>query len=376
VIEVFRPPFVILNEVKDLSGSFTMTRRLALVVFLLPLLVGFNLHAQTTESKLAWLDALRPAERQARLVEAARKEGEVTAYGNLDLAATQTILDGFTKKYPFIKANSVRVSGAGIITRIDAEARAGRIFADFIDSGQLGMLALMDKKLFARYRSPERQYFRDAFKDKEGYWTAYMTNVMVTAYNTRLVKKEEAPVKIDDLLKPRWKGKLAMDSQSYVWFGAMLQYLGEEAGLRFMKRLNEQELRHFRGRRLGSQLIAAGEFDMTVETNLNSVLTLAAQGAPLSFAPIQPLFFSPSLLFMAQGAPHPHAAALFIDYLLSEDGQRVIASTNRMPANGRVRSKEAQTLEGLDIRMPDILDIGRRYGAIGNQYREIFPGAR
>jgi len=353
-----------------------MTRRLALVVFLLPLLVGFNLHAQTTESKLAWLDALRPAERQARLVEAARKEGEVTAYGNLDLAATQTLLDGFTKKYPFIKANSVRVSGAGIITRIDAEARAGRIFADFIDSGQLGMLALMDKKLFARYRSPERQYFRDAFKDKEGYWTAYMTNVMVTAYNTRLVKKEEAPVKIDDLLKPRWKGKLAMDSQSYVWFGAMLQYLGEEAGLRFMKRLNEQELRHFRGRRLGSQLIAAGEFDMTVETNLNSVLTLAAQGAPLSFAPIQPLFFSPSLLFMAQGAPHPHAAALFIDYLLSEDGQRVIASTNRMPANGRVRSKEAQTLEGLDIRMPDILDIGRRYGAIGNQYREIFPGAR
>ncbi len=352
-----------------------MARKFQILLLTL-LLSSPSLHAQTTESKLAWLDALSPAERQAQLVEAARKEGEMTAYGNLDLAATQTLFDGFMKKYPFLKANSVRVSGAGIITRVDSEARAGKIFADVIDSGQLGMLALMDKKLYARYRSPERQNVRDAFKDKDGYWIAYMTNVMVSAYNTRLVKKEEAPAKIEDLLKPRWKGKLAMDSQSYVWFGTVLQYLGAEAGLRFMKQLNAQEPRHFRGRRLGSQLIAAGEFDMTVETNLNSVLTLAAQGAPLWFAPIQPLFFSPSLLFVAQGAPHPHAAALFVDYLLSEEGQRLIASTNRMPVNSRVASKEAQTLEGREIRMPDILDIGRRYNAIGNQYREIFPGAR
>ena len=335
-----------------------------------------DLCAQTTESKLAWLESLKPEERQARLVEAARKEGEVLAYGNLDAAAAQAIVDGFMKKYPFIKANAVRVSGAGIITRVDSEMRAGKAQSDVIDSGQLGMLALMDKKMMARYRSPQREFFREGFKDKDGYWTAYMTNVMVSAYNTRLVKKEEAPGKIEDLLKPRWKGKLAMDSQSYVWLGTVLQFLGEEAGLRFMKKLNDQDLRHVRGRRLASQLVAAGEFDMTIETNLNSVLTFAGQGAPVWFAPIQPLFYSPSLVFLTQGAPHPHAGALFIDYLLSEDGQRVIVSTNRMAANTRVKSKEAQTLEGLDIRMPDILDIGRRYNVIGNQYREIFPGAR
>jgi iron(III) transport system substrate-binding protein len=335
-----------------------------------------DLYSQTTESKLAWLESLKPEERQARLIEAARKEGEVVAYGNLDLAAMQALADGFMKKYPFIKANAVRVSGAGVITRVDSEMRAGKAQSDVIDSGQLGMLALMEKKMMARYRSPQREFFRDAFKDKDGYWTAYMSNVMVGAYNTRLVKKEEAPTKIEDFLKPRWKGKLAMDSQSYVWFGTILQFLGEEAGLRFMKKLNDQDLRHVRGRRLASQLVAAGEFDMTIETNLNSVLTFAGQGAPVWFAPIQPLFYSPSLVFLTQGAPHPHAGALFIDYLLSEDGQRVIISTNRMAANSRVKSKEAQTLEGLDIRMPDILDIGRRYNAIGNQYREIFPGAR
>jgi iron(III) transport system substrate-binding protein len=353
-----------------------MVRRIAPLIILFCLGLAPNVYAQTTESKLAWLESLKPEERQARLVEAARKEGEVVAYGNLDTAAAQAIADGFVKKYPFIKASPVRVSGAGIITRVDSEMRAGKAQSDVIDSGQLGMLALMDKKMMARYSSPQREFLREGFKDKDGYWTAYMTNVMVSAYNTRLVKKEEAPGKIEDLVKPRWKGKLAMDSQSYVWFGTVLQFLGKEAGLRFMKKLNEQDLRHVRGRRLASQLIAAGEFDMTIETNLNSVLTFAGQGAPVWFAPIQPLFYSPSLVFLSQGAPHPHAGALFIDYLLSEDGQRVIVSTNRMAANTRVKSKEAQILEGLDIRVPDILDIGRRYNAIGNQYREIFPGAR
>ena len=354
-----------------------MARRDAWLVFLFFLLAGLpDLYGQWTESKLAWLDSVPPQERQARLIEAARKEGEVVAYGNLDAAAAQAIADGFMKKYPSIKSSPVRVSGAGIITRVESEMRAGKAQSDVIDSGQLGMLALMDKKMMARYRSPQREFFREGFKDKDGYWTAYMTNVMASAYNTRLVKKEEAPGKWDDLLKPRWRGKLAMDSQSYVWFGAVLQLLGEEAGLRFMKKLNEQDLKHVRGRRLATQLVAAGEFDMTVETNLNSVLSFAGQGAPLWFAPIQPLFFSPSLVYLAQGAPHPHAGALFIDYLLSEDGQRIVVSTNRMAAHSQIKAKEAQILEGLDIRMPNLVDIGRRYGAIGKQYREIFPGAR
>ena len=71
-----------------------------------------------------------------------------------------------------------------------------------------------------------------------------------------------------------------------------------------------------------TQLVAAGEFDMAVETNLNSVLTLSRQGAPLAFAPIQPYFLSPSLVFMSANAPRPYTGALFIDYLLSEEGQK------------------------------------------------------
>ena len=334
------------------------------------------LSAQTAESKLAALEKVAPQERQQRLYELAKNEGEAVIYANMDVSAMKPLTDGFMKRYPGTKAASVHFSGAAIITRIDVEARAGKPVSDVVLSGQLGVLALIEKKIAMRYRSPEREFFRDGLKDKDGLWTAYMTNVMVSAYNTRQIKKEEAPRTVEDLLKPRWKGKLTMDSQSYVWFGTMLQYLGEEAGLRFMRQLNEQNISHQRGRRLMTQLVAAGEFDMAVETNLNSVLTLNKQGAPLSFAPIQPYFLSPSLVFMSANAPRPYTGALFIDYLLSEDGQKIVVTTNRMPAHAKVKSPESQVLEGQDVRTPDIFDIGRRYQAIGNRYREIFGGAR
>jgi iron(III) transport system substrate-binding protein len=334
------------------------------------------LSAQTAESKLAALEKVAPQERQQRLYELAKNEGEAVIYANMDVSAMKPLTDGFMKRYPGTKAASVHFSGAAIITRLDVEARAGKPVSDVVLSGQLGVLALIEKKIAMRYRSPEREFFRDGLKDKDGLWTAYMTNVMVSAYNTRQIKKEEAPRTVEDLLKPRWKGKLTMDSQSYVWFGTMLQYLGEEAGLRFMRQLNEQNISHQRGRRLMTQLVAAGEFDMAVETNLNSVLTLNKQGAPLSFAPIQPYFLSPSLVFMSANAPRPYTGALFLDYLLSEDGQKIVVTTNRMPAHAKVKSPESQVLEGQDVRTPDIFDIGRRYQAIGNRYREIFGGAR
>jgi iron(III) transport system substrate-binding protein len=339
-------------------------------------LLPSGLHAQSAEAKLAALEKLSPAERQQRLLEAAKSEGEAVVYANMDVTAMKPLTDGFTKRYPGVKATSVHISGAAIITRIEAEARAGRAFSDVALSGQLGVLALLERKIFARYRSPERESFRDGYKDKDGLWTSYMNNVMVSVYNTRQVRKDEAPRGLEDLLKPRWKGKLAMDSQSYVWFGTILQHLGEEGGLRFMKRLNEQNLSHQRGRRLMTQLVAAGEFDMAVETNLNSVLSLSRQGAPLWFAPAPPFFLTPSLVFVNATAPHPFAGALFTDYLLSEEGQKIIVTTNRMPAHSKVKSPESQLLEGQDMRMPDIFDIGRRYQAIGNRYREIFPGAR
>ena len=332
--------------------------------------------AQSSESKVSALDFLSSSDRQARLVEGARAEGEVVIYLNLDLIVTGALTDGFKKKYPFLQPRVARFSGAAIIARVESEARAGQLAADVILSGELGILVLIDKGVMARYRSAQRDAYPEAFKDKDGFWHAYVINVLVPAYNTRLVGKQEVPQRFDDLFRPRWKGKLAMDSQSYYWFGAVLQQSGEEAGLRLMQKLNEQNIRFVRGRRLLTQLVAAGEFDLAVETNLNAVLGIAQQGAPVWFAPVRPLYLRPSFLFLTQGAAHPHAGALMIDYLLSEEAQKIFVAHDRMPAHPRVTARETQLLKGIEIKMPDALDIGRRYAALGKKYLEVFPGAR
>ena len=332
--------------------------------------------AQSGEAKIAALDSLPATERQARLVEGARAEGEAAIYLNLDQVVASALAGGFMKKYPGVNAQVSRFSGASIIARVDTEARAGKLAADVIMSGELGILVLIDKGVMARYRSPQLAAYPESLRDKDGFWNVNLLNVLVPAYNSRLVGREEVPLRLEDFLRPRWKNKLAMDSQSYFWFGAVLQHLGEEATLKLMRGLNEQNLHHVRGRRLLTQLVAAGEYDLAVETNLNTVISLSQQGAPVGFAPVRPLFLRPSFLYMARTAPHPFAAALLIDYLLSEEGQRILVAYDRMAAHPKVPAREAQLLKGLDVRMPDALDIGRRYAALGKRYMEIFPGAK
>jgi iron(III) transport system substrate-binding protein len=355
-----------------------MARRL---VFILGLALLFGapragVAAQVDESKLAGLDSLYAADRQARLLEGARTEGQAVIYLNLDATVANALAGGFMKKYSGLNVQIGRFSGASIIARVETEARAGKLAADVIMSGELGILVLIDKGVMARYRSPQLVAYPESFRDKDRFWSVSLLNVLVPAYNTRLVDKEDVPRRMEDLLRPRWKDKLAMDTQSYYWFGALVQDMGEEAATRLLRGLNDQQLHQVRGRRLLTQLVAAGEYDLAVETNLNTVLTMSQQGAPVWFAPVRPLYLRPSFLFMTRTAPHPHAGALLIDYLLSEEGQKILLAHDRMPAHPKVSARETQVLNGLDLRMPDVLDIGRRYAALGKKYMELLPGAK
>src|SRR5678815_3976518 len=141
-----------------------------------------QLQGQTAESRLAALEKLPNQERQQRLLEGAKTEGEGVIYANMDVAAMKPLTEGFMKRYPGVKATSVHFSGAAIITRIESESRVGKPLSDVVLSGQLGVLSSIEKRIAARYRSPEREALRDGFKDKDGLWTTYMTNVMVSAY--------------------------------------------------------------------------------------------------------------------------------------------------------------------------------------------------
>src|SRR6185295_7232049 len=130
---------------------------LASVVLAIPLLWPVGLRAQTAESKLAALEKVQLQERRQRLFESAKNEGEAVVYANMDVTAMKPLTDGFMKRYPGVKATSVHFSGAAIITRIESESRVGKPLSDVVLSGQLGVLASIEKRIAARYRSPERE---------------------------------------------------------------------------------------------------------------------------------------------------------------------------------------------------------------------------
>ena len=213
----------------------------------------------------------------------------------------------------------------------------------------------------AKYISPMRENLREGFADKEGLWTVQHATLLFAAYNRKLVKVDEVPRSWEDFLDPKWKGKLSLDTEAFEWMGFLLKHMGEQRALRYFERLTKQDVKFLRGRSLQLQLLAAGEFPITMVSNANLILDLKKAGAPIEPIRISPVLLRPSLLLLAANAPHPHAAMLYLDFLLSKDGQNLLASSGRLPARTDVQTEDHELHQGLKFFMPNPLETGRNY---------------
>lgn len=267
----------------------------------------------------------------------------------------------FQKKYPFITPKLSRIGGSQIIQRIETEAKAGLHAVDVIGTGELGVVSLVDRGVMAKYASPMRESLREGFADREGFWTVQHAALLFSAYNKRLVKAEEAPRSWEDFLDPKWRGKLSLDTEAFEWMGFLIAHMGEEKAFRYFERLTKQEIKFLRGRSLQLQLLAAGEFPITMVSNANLILDLKKAGAPIEPIRISPVFLRPSLLLFAANAPHPHAAMLYLDFLLSKEGQSLLAKSGRLPGRKDVQTEDRELREGLKFFMSDPLESGRNY---------------
>src|SRR2546422_633886 len=197
--------------------------------------------------------------------------------------------------------------------------------------------------------------------DNEGLWTVQHATLLFAAYNRRLVKADEVPRSWEDFLDPKWKGKLSLDTEAFEWMGFLLKHMGEQRALRYFERLTKQDVKFLRGRSLQLQLLAAGEFPITMVSNANLILDLKKAGAPIEPIRISPVLLRPSLLLLAANAPHPHAAMLYLDFLLSKDGQNLLASSGRLPARTDVQTEDDELHQGLKFFMPNPLETGLNY---------------
>jgi iron(III) transport system substrate-binding protein len=284
-------------------------------------------HAASVEETLGSIGKLPPAERQRRLEEGAKKEGKLVVYSNQGLDTIQEYSRAFQKKYPFVKVEASRLQGAKGLDRILLEHRVGKLPADVVsvDFDNIGELLKAD--IHARYDSPEKKNYPQEFWDKNGRWYAAEYTLAVIAYNTNLVKPSDAPKSYQDLLNPKFKNDISIDTEPEQAVFAWMMAWGDEKTAEYMKALMRNGAVPRRGHTLQVQLLCSGETKVAVEVYPPRVLQMKYEKK----CPVALVYANPtpgsigSHAGITKTAKNPHAAALYIDFMLSEDGVEALA---------------------------------------------------
>jgi iron(III) transport system substrate-binding protein len=346
---------------------------LALATSLYPPSAYSGAARETAGQILGRLNKLPPEQRQKHLAEKAKAEGEVAFYSSLQAQQIDPFIRVFQKRYPFIKVNPYRVSGNRQVIKIQTEMNAGNHLFDVTNGSAEQAAAIKKIGAIDPYLSPQRDFYNAPNKDKDGYFTSLYVIPMVLGYNTNLVKRQDAPRSYEDLLQPKWKSNMFLDDEAYEWFAVLLKHMGREKGLQYMRNLAKQDLRMVRGRTAQSQLLSAGERPLALVLSGHTVLDLKARGAPVEHVILDPYFAQANKLMMSRHAPHPHAAALFIDWSLSEEGQSMITTFGRVVARKGVKQRFPELVEKESL-LVDVDFIGPIMDQVGKEFSQIFLG--
>jgi iron(III) transport system substrate-binding protein len=277
------------------------------------------------------------ADREQKLLAGARKEGVVSIYTSLNPKDAAPILEAFERKYG-IRAVLWRASGEKMVQRALTEARAGRFTPDVFESDGVEMEILAREKLLREFSSPSFADLPPAAFPPHRLYVADRFNFFTIAYNTNLVKPDEVPNSYQDLLLPRWAGKIGIEASDSDWFAALVKSMGEKEGMAYFSRLAEARPQVRIGHTLMSELVAAGEIPLAAAVYNHAVERLALSGAPIRWKALAPTMARPGAIGLARAAPHPHAGLLFADFMLSREGQEALRLRNRVPSSSAVNS--------------------------------------
>ncbi len=277
-------------------------------------------------------------DRSQKLIAAAKKEGTLTLYTTLVANDLSPIIDPFEKKYG-IKVKAWRAPSDKILQRILSETAAKLYEVDAIMTHSAGLEALHREKILQPVDSP---YFKELIPDAvpaHREWVAIVLSVFVQAYNTNLIKKEELPKTYQDLLDPKWKGKLGIESKIEEWYSTVVLDMGEEKGIKLFRDIVAHNGISVRtGLSVLNNLVVAGEVPMALTVFSYMAESSKRKGAPIDWFALEPVVARASGIGIARRTMHPNAALLFYDYMLSTETQKLLVSSNYVPTNSKVPS--------------------------------------
>jgi iron(III) transport system substrate-binding protein len=305
------------------------------------------------------------------VVEAAKKEGELVFYGTLELSTSQKLAGLFNQKYPFIKVNVIRLGSERLAERVAMEGQAKRAKADVIYESEMDFYGLLKKGLIDSYDSPQRNVFRPEFKDEKGFWTVGAETLNVIAYNTNLVKGADVPKSFSDLLASKWKGRILIDENESKWMAAAISVWGQEKTLEFLRKLSASDVKIIAGHSQMQTLLAAGDAAIVAVSLIHGVELLKKRGAPVDWVAVDPLISRQFALALLKGAPHPNAAKLYIDFMLSKETQQELASIGYNSGRNDFRAEILKNIPANLKIVPVRPEMGERYGEYFKLYRDV-----
>jgi iron(III) transport system substrate-binding protein len=279
----------------------------------------------------------RGADRDSRLLENARKEGTVVLYTSLAPTESGPLGQAFEKKTG-VKVEIFRTISEKVVQRAVTETRARRFAFDVVETNGPEMEIMAREKLFSNFYSPHLADLPQSAIPAHRQWIPDRVNFFVVAFNTAKVKREEIPKNYTGFADPKWKGRIGIEATDAEWMATLVKIWGEPAGMAYFRKLAEMKPDVRKGHILLAELIAAGEIPVGLTVYNSNAESLKRRGAPIDWLPVEPVVGRPQGIAVGRNAPHPHAALLFADFVLSPEGQELLNSMGRVPVSTKVKT--------------------------------------
>jgi iron(III) transport system substrate-binding protein len=290
-------------------------------------IAGASVQGASIAEVTAKITSLKQQDRLNYLLKGAQAEGELVYYGTLPIDEFLPLARVFNRRYRSIALQHYFSPRDGILSRTLTEARAGRHAVDVVQVDLSYGYQLLNANLIHAYSIAARNQYFDGTFDPAGYWHSmyYLTTALI--YNSKALKPEQAPKSYEELLNPLWKGKMLFDPEAGYILAAMEEAWGREKAVAYLARLAKQDISYRRGGTLTTQVVTSGEYPVGIAINGETSAAIREKGAPLGFKVLAPSIVKPEGLFLAKNAPHPHAALLFAEWVMSEEAQSFLAGS-------------------------------------------------
>jgi iron(III) transport system substrate-binding protein len=299
---------------------------------------------------------------------AVKEGGTLNFYGTMAQIHGDKIFPIFEKRFPGIKINHIDATSEAMVARAIAEARGGRNIGDVLQINLDDTMRVHEQKLLAELAIPEAKEYPEGMKGS--FWVPSDLDIIIAAWNTNLVKKEEEPKEFDDFAHPRWKDRLVADPTDVELLIGLAKYKfkSDEKAIGLMRKIAANNPEFHKGHSRLAELLSGGQGAACFTCYSQHFPRRMQKGAPVNYMLTEGIA-SIGAIAVFKNAPHPNTALLFARWLASQEGQKTMAAVGRTPAHPKVEPVDKTRSEKIyPITVADI----QEYPKYDKIWREIF----